>query len=244
MKVSQQVGLIFFLMMLQANTFAKEVKLSSGNQQTNLIELFTSEGCSSCPPAEKWLNSLKSDPRLWKKIIPLAFHVDYWDYIGWKDTFAKPENTQRQQRYQQEGGIRTVYTPGFLNNGEEWRRWFGLKTIQSSHKMPGQLDVTISGKQISAKFSPIDKQKKRLKLNVALLGFGFSNTIKSGENSGKKLAHDFVVLAHASKDSDNMTWRMMLPSSNTHKPRRFGVAIWVSSTNKQTPIQTVGGWLN
>ena len=57
----------------------------SGVTRTTLLELFTSEGCSSCPPAEKWLSQLKSNPDLWKKIVPIAFHVDYWDHLGWRD---------------------------------------------------------------------------------------------------------------------------------------------------------------
>ena len=243
MKMFHYIVFVPLLMVFQTTLTAKEIILNSGNQQTNLIELFTSEGCSSCPPADKWLNSFKNDPQLWKKIIPVAFHVDYWDYIGWKDSFAKPQNTLRQQQYQQEGGIRTVYTPGFVNNGEEWRRWFGLKTIETSNKMPGQLSVTIRGKQINAKFSPRTNYPKHLKLNVALLGFGFKNKVVAGENSGLSLEHDFVVLSHISQDSSNNTWKMAIPSNNTHKPSRLGIAIWVSRTNTQTPIQAVGGWL-
>src|SRR5205814_757208 len=71
----------------------------SSDAQSSLIELFTSEGCSSCPPAEKWLSALKSSSDLWKKAVPVAFHVDYWDHLGWRDRFAKPEFTSRQQRY-------------------------------------------------------------------------------------------------------------------------------------------------
>ncbi|MCK5360690.1 MAG: DUF1223 domain-containing protein, partial [Gammaproteobacteria bacterium] len=64
--------------------YAEEKHFSSGEGKVNLVELYTSEGCSSCPPAEKWMNNLKDDPRLWQHFVPLAFHVDYWDYIGWK----------------------------------------------------------------------------------------------------------------------------------------------------------------
>ena len=66
---------------------AASLTLSSQEQRTTLIELYTSEGCSSCPPADRWLSRLKDDPRLWKQIVPLAFHVDYWNYLGWRDRF-------------------------------------------------------------------------------------------------------------------------------------------------------------
>ena len=65
----------------------------SGPTRAHLIELFTSEGCSSCPPAESWLSKLKNEPGLWKNFVPLAFHVDYWDHLGWKDPFASKEWT-------------------------------------------------------------------------------------------------------------------------------------------------------
>src|SRR5437773_12390331 len=70
----------------------------SGNTQSSLIELFTSEGSSSCPPAEKWLSALKSSSDLWKMAVPIAFHVDYCDHLGWRDPFAKLEFTSRQHR--------------------------------------------------------------------------------------------------------------------------------------------------
>src|SRR6266581_5068954 len=71
----------------------------SGEARTMLVELFTSEGCSSCPPADAWISQLKESPDLWKKIVPVAFHVDYWNNLGWRDRFAKPEFTARQRRY-------------------------------------------------------------------------------------------------------------------------------------------------
>ena len=110
----------------RATSFASEPQtFESGDTQSSLIELFTSEGCSSCPPAEKWLSALKSSPDLWKKTVPVAFHVDYWDHLGWRDRFAKPEFTSRQQRYAAAWGGDSVYTPGFVVNGKEWRGWFG-----------------------------------------------------------------------------------------------------------------------
>ncbi len=243
MKNFYYFGFILFVLMFQSTLFAKVIKLSSGSQQANLIELYTSEGCSSCPPADKWLNNLKKDPRLWKQVIPVAFHVDYWDYIGWKDTFAVPENTQRQAKYKQEGGIRTIYTPEIVNNGKEWRRWFGSSDIPVSGKRSGQLDVSIDAGKISAKFMSNDSNSQNLKLNVALLGFGFKTKIRAGENTGKSLAHDFVVIGQSSQKSTNGTWQMPLPISR-HQTKKQGIAIWVSHTDAQEPIQVVGGWLN
>ncbi|MEN9676720.1 MAG: hypothetical protein RIS76_2616 [Verrucomicrobiota bacterium] len=107
-----------------------------------MIELFTSEGCSSCPPAEKWLGSLGDQPGLWRDFVPVAFHVDYWDGLGWADRFASVENTRRQERYATHWRNRGVYTPGFVLNGTEWREWGRLpQPGQASAPDAGVLEV-------------------------------------------------------------------------------------------------------
>jgi len=124
---------------------------SSDDKQTTVIELFTSKGCSSCPPAERWLNKLVEHPGLWEDFIPLAFHVDYWDRLGWKDVYAKPEHTRRQYRYQKDGNVRVVYTPGFFANGQEWRDWSNWfeTTMPESGEGVGVLTLGVKGKEVS-----------------------------------------------------------------------------------------------
>src|SRR5947208_12427069 len=167
----------------------------SGDTQSTLIELFTSEGCSSCPPAEKWLSGLKSNQDLWKKIIPVAFHVDYSDRLGWRDRFAKPEFTSRQQCYAAAWGGDSVYTPGFVVNGKEWRGWFGGNAMPITSTKVGVLRVSVGDDgKVSATFAPDTVGARPLALNVALLGNDLESDVKRGENSGRKLRHDFVVL--------------------------------------------------
>ena len=84
-----------------------------------VVELYTSEGCSSCPPADRWLSTLKGRP----DVLALAFHVTYWDRLGWPDRFARPEYTQRQYSLAQRAALSNVYTPQVLVNGQDWRRW-------------------------------------------------------------------------------------------------------------------------
>lgn len=81
--------------------------------QAVVVELYTSQGCSSCPPADEFLAALAADPR----IIPLALHVDYWDYIGWEDSFGDPKFTDRQKAYARQVGSRTIYTPQLIVGG-------------------------------------------------------------------------------------------------------------------------------
>lgn len=139
-------SLITTLLLLLSNySFAMEpVNYESTDTQVRLIELYTSEGCYSCPPADDWIRKLKTDKRLWKEFVPTAFHVDYWDYIGWKDPFASADNTRRQHHYASVLGMRTVYTPGFFLNGKEWRGFFNKRFIPSaSTTKTGKLKGTL-----------------------------------------------------------------------------------------------------
>ena len=92
----------------------------SGPAATALIELYTSEGCSSCPPAERWLSELKTDKALWTAFVPVAFHITYWDDLGWPDAYAKPAFTQRQRDYASAWNSPSIYTPEFVYQGREW----------------------------------------------------------------------------------------------------------------------------
>src|SRR5580693_7997010 len=102
-------GLLFNM----ANAETNSLSFQSSNKQTSLLELYTSEGCSSCPPAETWLSRLKASPGLWGDFVPVAFHVDYWDYLGWRDPWAKSEFSNRQRAYAARWHSQSVYTPGF-----------------------------------------------------------------------------------------------------------------------------------
>src|SRR5438046_2006434 len=227
--------------------FASEPKtFESGDTQSSLIELFTSEGCSSCPPAEKWLSALKSSSDLWKKAVPVAFHVDYWDHLGWRDRFAKPEFTSRQQRYAAAWGGDSVYTPSFVVNGKEWHGWFGSNAMPITSTKVGVLRVSVGDDgKVSATFGPETMQARPLALNVALLGNDLESDVKRGENSGRKLRHDFVVFQLAETDLiasvDCWIGSISIPKQNAEKPRAF--AAWVSEEDVDSPIQATGGWL-
>jgi hypothetical protein len=229
-------------------SFASEPKtFESGDMQSSLIELFTSEGCSSCPPAEKWLSGLKSNQDLWKKIIPVAFHVDYWDHLGWRDRFAKPEFTSRQHRYAAAWSGDSVYTPSFVVNGKEWRDWFGGNAMPITSTKVGVLRVSVGDDgKVSATFAPDTMQARPLALNVALLGNDLESDVKRGENSGRKLRHDFVVLQLAKSEMTNQgnLWTgTALLSNKAGTDKATALAAWVKSGEIAPPIQATGGWL-
>ncbi len=227
---------------LQPTTF------DSGETQSTLVELFTSEGCSSCPPAEKWLSALKSNQDLWKKIVPVAFHVDYWDRLGWRDRFAKREFTSRQQRYAAAWGGDSVYTPAFVVNGKEWRSWFSGNVTPASSTKVGRLHVSVGDDgKISATFAPdTTRQARSFTLNVALLGNDLESDVKRGENSGRKLRHDFAALQLVKNEMTNQgnLWTGTISlSRNAEIDKATAIAAWVESGEAAPPIQATGGWL-
>lgn len=219
----------------------------SGETQTTLIELFTSEGCSSCPPADAWISRLKSDPDLWKTIVPVVFHVDYWDRLGWPDRFARREFTQRQRRYASSWDSGTVYTPAFVINGKEWPGFFNHQDLpRARSERVGILDATLKGNEAVVTFTPEKPPRGSLKLEVALLGTNLQSDVKRGENSGRKLHHDFVVLHLAMIDMTNQGNRQtgtvsLSTSAETDKPT--ALAAWIKSDESAPPIQATGGWL-
>jgi hypothetical protein len=208
----------------------------SGPQRTHLLELFTSEGCSSCPPAEAWLSKLKAEPRLWKDFVPLAFHVDYWDRLGWRDLFAAKEWTARQYQYSTNWKSGSVYTPGFVLDGREWQE----RSIPvSSTEKPGVFKLSIANGKISGEFNPANGAMKDVDLHVATLGFDLNTKVTAGENNGRNLRQDFVVLALANEKMSNGKAAIHL-AWDSHAG---AIAAWITEANHLEPIQAVGGWL-
>ena len=217
----------------------------SGPTAATLVELFTSEGCSSCPPAEKWLSRFKTDPGLWKTVVPAAFHVDYWDHLGWSDRFARSEFTERQRHYSAAWKSESVYTPGFAVNGTEWRGWFDGLPIPAHTSQAGVLRITLTPDyRLSASFTPDKASATGLMLEAVLIGNDRESAVTRGENSGRKLHHDFVVLE---LDGALMSFRdgqwngAVKFRAGSEKPD--AVAAWVVAGNDHQPIQATGGWI-
>ena len=228
---------------LSAALPADACRLQSASGKSTMIELFTSEGCSSCPPADRWLSQLKSSPLLWKKIIPIAFHVDYWDYLGWKDRLASNRNSLRQRTYRQKGHTSAVYTPGFFLNGQEWRP--GGKAVKQTYPNPGVLSAKVQSNYIQVKFNSTLKAAKQAWVHIALLGMNITNHIKSGENQGNDLRHDFVVLSHQKHavkfDGAKSQWHLPLTKTASNDPTK-AIVVWVSLGSDPSPIQAAGNW--
>ena len=226
---------------------AAETRFASGPQQTALVELYTSEGCSSCPPAEAWLSRLKDDPGLWKKFVPIAFHVDYWDRLGWRDRFSSRQWTERQRGYASRWQSESVYTAAVVLNGNEMRNWSGANLSPPNEKQAGVLTAkTSDGKTFAIEFRPAGGPSGKWEAHLALLGSGISSKVGAGENRGRNLPHDFVVLdlrdAEMQAEAGEMRVRLTIDAAGESGARK-AVAIWVSPRGRLAPVQATGGWL-
>jgi len=237
---------VFLCIFLPAWSGAAEV-FQSGGQRVQVLELYTSEGCSSCPPADRWFSTLKQDDRLWRQLVPIAFHVDYWNYIGWEDPFSSPAYSERQRQYARGTGLSTVYTPGFLLNGREWSSFFGLRHL-SLDPAPGAGSLTVSLDQqiLQATWHAVGQSLTTPVLNIAVLGFDLVTRVEAGENRGRHLKHDFVVLGHKitplSARGDSYVVTTELPPVSIRAPRH-GIAVWINNEGDLTPLQATGGWI-
>ena len=167
----------------------------SGPARPQLVELYTSEGCSSCPPADRWLSRLPASAGL----VRLAFHVDYWDDLGWPDRYADPRYAQRQSIQAARDGHATVYTPEVVVDGREWRRWSSGLPARAAAPAPIALALSIrSGDRLELALVSADGASlPAADVHFAVTEYGLSSAVRAGENRGKRLAHDHVVRAYA-----------------------------------------------
>ncbi len=229
--------MLIIVCLLPAQIAALEI--SSTAERTMVVELYTSEGCSSCPPADEWLSSLKSDPRLFKTLLPLAFHVDYWDQLGWPDPYAKPAYSERQRELVRQGLISQVYTPGLVVNSREWRGWFNGQSLpEEPLSEPGILRAQLSQKQLSIFFD----SDETLTAHIAVLGMGLKSEVQAGENRGRSLVHDFVVLDKRALEGQGH-WQVVLDQRPETKQQKMALAVWLTKPGSLSVIQAAGGYL-
>lgn len=180
-------------------------KAASAATITPVVELYTSEGCSSCPPADKWLSTLKAKTTGSSTVNPAviqAFHVNYWDYIGWPDRFAKPAHTNRQRQISAWNKQNGIYTPQMVLNGGAWRGWGGVGSFNAAlptakTTATSSINLVQTGTdQFEAVVSPVAGATTPTATWSAywtVTEHGHVTKVKAGENSGETLLHDFVV---------------------------------------------------
>ncbi|WP_133407171.1 DUF1223 domain-containing protein [Parashewanella tropica] len=243
-------GLLGFSGFIHSQTLESFSKESSAESPV-FMELYTSQGCNSCPPAETWISSFVDNKQLWQRYFPIAFHVTYWNYLGWKDPFSQRQFSKRQYKHLNALNIRQVYTPEFVVNGHEWRGWFERNVKQITElpsKDVGKLKVEISRSNLKAQFKPSDKNglnSQDYKLYVSLIGSGYHTPITRGENRNKTLQQDFVALTLSGFNLNNnfsvSEALPAIPKSSKQAPKLAWV-VWVEYKGKA--IQAVGDWLS
>ena len=189
------------LCLAAAPALAAGCKAQSGPATVALVELYTSEGCSSCPPADRWLSGLPASER----VVPLALHVDYWDYIGWKDPYAKREFSQRQRKLSQLQRMALVYTPQVLLQGKDFPRW-GTPSFDAAvdaiNARPARARLSLE--ILGAAGEALDAEARaaladpamgaQAALYLAVYENRLTSRVTAGENRGRVLTHDYVVL--------------------------------------------------
>jgi hypothetical protein len=180
----------------------------------------------------------------------MSFHVDYWDYLGWRDPWASKAFSDRQRAYAQHWGSDSIYTPGFVLNGQEWRSWSREKNgPRTSAARAGVLQVTSADRaHWQVTFSAVGRDIRDYELHAAILANELTSDVKSGENRGRRLNHDFVVTALTTHSLTNHGGKadgeFIFETDKQQQRGRLAIAFWVTHRGGLEPLQAVGGWLS
>ena len=216
---------------------ADDCRATSAATPPTVIELYTSEGCSSCPPADRWLSKLKGQPG----VLALAFHVNYWDRLGWPDRFASAEATARQHQLARLAGSSNVYTPQVVANGRDapdWQRWSQLPTPVGGPAPAVTLQR--NGDTVTAAIAPAQRSAQ-LAGYWAVLEDQHQSKVRAGENAGETLKHDHVVRLYkpvpAWTAGQGQRFTLQVSRGVAEFPRR--VAFVVTDGSGAQPLQAV-----
>lgn len=237
---------LFLLPTWHTSIHAASCSAQTAKVVTPLLELYTSEGCSSCPPADLWLSRLKSRPG---ELNALAFHVDYWDGLGWKDRFAQQAFSEKQRIQAKLTGNRVVYTPQFTLNGYDFRGWDDRRLnvlIQQISQQPAQVSFSVeqlkkdNGQIAFKSLIATPEQLPSVQFWLAVYQHGLHTQVNAGENNGRVLNHDFVVLQHMgpfTKDQLN-TGRPLVPNQALIK-HAHGVVLYARDSHNGEVLQSL-----
>ena len=242
---------LFTLALISLSTqsaLATECNTKSGKTIVPLLELYTSEGCSSCPPADQWLSGLKLSA---DKLTALAFHVDYWDYIGWKDPFAKTAYSERQRQIAAFGGAGFVYTPQFTFNGKDFRNWNDSRLRQSLASISKEVShVNLTLNLSSATHGELSlastaqtaytDDARQSDIFIAIYENNLSSQVNAGENSGRELKHDYVVRELLGPyPFENKSFTRTVTLKSEWKGRDAGAVIFVQNRRNGNVLQSL-----
>ena len=221
-----------------------------------LLELYTSEGCSSCPPADRWLRELPQKFGA-EQLVALALHVDYWDYIGWKDRFAQARFTERQRQLSRLAGGSTIYTPEVFAGMKEFRSWRSQaeleQRIRRINEQPAAAQINLqmssdgsAAVEVQASFvlAPTAMAGQQNEGIIVLYENKLISDVKAGENHGVSLQHDRVVRFWSAPvaldaQSGRATWKQSINLPADWKRANLGVAALVQDVRQGRVLQAV-----
>ena len=221
---------------LAASAVEAACAVQSGARQTPVIELYTSEGCSSCPPADRWLSTLKG-----QSVVAQAFHVGYWDYIGWVDRFASPAHTARQRELAAHNGLNNIYTPQLVRDGRDWReRDQGVAATE-----PALARISLQRTGPSGRTEAFEARVTPVAPGAAWTAYwtvtehGHVSRVQAGENAGETLKHDFVVRQYVpvGQYQGEQTLKFVATPPLAGHPRQINLVVSDSRSGK--PLQAV-----
>jgi len=213
-----------------------------------MLELYTSEGCSSCPPADKFMSRLKLADISDQKLVPLAFHVTYWDYIGWKDRFSNPQYDVRQRKLAKMNNSTMVYTPQFIMNGKDFRRHGSfdneivrINSIAADYQLELSASLNTDAIDVVLSTSTVMDSNNKAVAFIAFYEHGLSSDVTDGENEGEQLNHDYVVRELKGPyliEQDTSVFKASFAQSN-FKIENSGIVAFIQKPKSSEVLQAV-----
>ncbi len=233
--MNKRISILFSILLF---IFTGQMNAQNSKQSSApvLIELFSSQGCSSCPPAEELLNTWGMDLFKAKKALPLAFHVDYWNYLGWKDPFSAPFATARQRQYAGFYNAASVFTPEMVVDGQPGFNGADQSTAQAEVNQAAALSaspslgikVKIHSENIQVALSvPSEESLRGKTIYVVIFENNLNTAVSRGENRGRQLNQNFVVRYLTSLDKIK---KLSIPIDSQWNISQLGVAVWAQDS--------------
>jgi hypothetical protein len=241
--MSLKYGSLNFGLSVFALSMLASVSVQAQEQVKGVVELFTSQGCASCPPADEALRKLiqKGD------VVGLSYHVDYWNYLGWADSLASKENTERQYGYARALGRNNVYTPQAVVNGRDHVKGADVQAIYGrldAFTRAGEgLSVPVKASRVADEIA-IDIGEGKGKADVVVAYFNREQVVdvQKGENQGKKISYWHSVYDVQTVGMwDGKSMSVKLPASILSKAKNGGCAVLLQTSDAQgNPAAIVG----
>ena len=249
--MKRRINAVLALALLAPTVSWAACDVKSGPTTTALVELYTSEGCSSCPPADRRLSQFPSRDYGLEQIVPISLHVDYWDDLGWKEPFAQPQFSERQSWLVHANGHKTVFTPHFFVSGTEVRDWRAdlADELKRVNAQPARANIQVHGEVTGpgaltiAGSATAPASSHPLALFVAVTEDKLVSNVSAGENRGVTLSHDHVVrqwIGPIALSAGSAEVRQAITPRANWNPANLGIVGFVQDLKTGHVLQAVG----